>query len=374
MIASPKGGPRADRVGQSSVDAGHERRHSVPADDDTTSFVGSACRGAHQLFYAPTTEQEQRALVAKFCDHCPTATVAACRADALAHKDFDWVRGGLIPRELRKLTRKPRRSRAALSLDQQPAPANRPDPLTEGTPPTMDQMQATDKVRKLLNLAARAGTDEEANAAFALAFDLMEKYSIDDAALRDASTDGSSGLRDDPLVNVVTDLSSSTWRVDHTLASYVAQLTDCYIQVGSYQSGYPAKVFWYGRRSNVLRAVELFAALQLQASACVARHKKDFHGQTDPRKFAASVREGFVVALCKRLLARHTERQAPSTPGSGLVPVSLRDEAKAFAPTGSPSRAGSRSIDTKGWSLGLRDGQNAGLGDSALAGRRALNA
>lgn len=54
---------------------------------------------------------------------------------------------------------------------------------------TQEQLKIAGKVQKLLNLAAKAGTEEEAASAAAMAQELLIKYNLDMAALGDAKED-----------------------------------------------------------------------------------------------------------------------------------------------------------------------------------------
>jgi hypothetical protein len=308
-------------------------------------------------------EQHERRLIDKYCAHCPVTEQCLTAAYATGKlEDLDWIRGGLRPKDLRA-RRRNRGSRKAVLP---------PVPPSEGVPPvSVTEQKAADRVRKLLAQASHHNTsDEESQVFFEKAYRLMEEYGLEEAALRDADP------LNDPLVQKKIKLSSSTWRSDITLGAFVARLTDTAMLRQSYVSGYGAFVHFYGRASNVGRAEQLFLSLVAQANVAAARHRHEWHGFGDVRKWTSSVREGYIVALMRRLEALHQER-APSLapPGVGLVPVSLRDEAKAFADQfkSGPARASNRSVDARGWSVGQRDGQNASLGGAALGGRQALN-
>lgn len=309
-------------------------------------------------------ERHELKLIARFCHNCPVTD--QCLSDAYRAgkaEDLLWIRGGLRPLEVRR-GRRSRGRRKAASNPQ-------PQPQEEGDPPvTISQEKAAERVRHLLAQAGHHNTsDVESEAFFAKAFELMEKFGLEEAAIRDADPTV------DPLTHVKIKLSSSTWRTDITLGVFVGKITDVAVLRTSYVSGYGAFVNFYGRASNVGRAVELFNSLVVQANVAAARRRHDWHGYGDVRKWTASVREGYIVSLGRRLEALHRAKApAMAPPGAGLVPVSLAKEAEDYAEAFSTGKArrSSRSVDAQGWSLGRSDGNSANLGSSSLAGRRGL--
>ena len=236
---------------------------------------------------------------------------------------------------------------------------------------SITEQKAADRVRKLLAQAAHHNTsDEESQIFFEKAYAMMQEYGLEEAALRDADP------LNDPLVHKKLKLSSSTWRSDLTLGHYVAKLTDTAMLRQSYVSGYGAFIHFYGRASNVGRAEELFQSLVVQANVAAARHRHEWHGYGDVRKWTSSVREGYIVAVMRRLEAMHKQRPTSmAPPGAGLVPVSLLKEATDYASefASGKARVSNRTVDAQGWGVGQRDGQNASLGGAQLGGRTALS-
>lgn len=168
-----------------------------------------------------------------------------------------------------------------------------------------------DKIRKLLALAERAGTEAEAASASEAAERLIAKYAVDIALLQDARGD-----KGKPLSKRVP-LDGSYEKPRALLLQVIAEAYGC--RSIWHGTGYSTVV---GFESDIETVELLFASLTLQATNAALR---EGHGQQRVRAF----RNAFLLSFANRVGQRLREirKQTVEEAGSGAEIV-LRDRSK----------------------------------------------
>lgn len=123
----------------------------------------------------------------------------------------------------------------------------------------MDE-QMIELIGKLLNKAERAGTDEEAEAFFAKATQLMEKYALDEALIQARRT---GATKAEEVVEKHIKFTGSYSAAQSRLGHAVGQAVRCRTIQSQYKS--TVTVYLIGYESDVARAETLISSLMIQA-------------------------------------------------------------------------------------------------------------
>lgn len=229
------------------------------------------------------------------------------------------------------------------------------------------------KIQKLLRLAERAGTPEEAESASRMAERLMTKWGIEEAVLR-------AGMGADAKPEqIVTQYGPTLWPV--LVKARIAVMSAVAKGLGNMKVyrvtiGKQAKLAICGFETDVARALVLGESLLLQAD-----HAVNHWAKSDPvyKSLTASQRHnakrqflfGFANEVERRLTEmRSEETAATGEPGTALV---LRDRGKmvddhfdAYGPTLRAARSLRGGLT--GGDAGRAAGSRASLGGTAVSG------
>lgn len=261
----------------------------------------------------------------------------------------------------------------------------------------MNDTQPTDfdfaaKVRRLLDLAERAGTEAERELAMAKAHEFMAKYAIDEAMLR--RTD----KRDDDVISKIDISFTGIFaQFERELAIVIAKASRCKVVVSDSTWARPKRyvVHVHGYTSDLERVKFLATSLQLQCitarDAWVAAQPAEWHVQPyftkfkDRRAFMTAFTSAVGVKMreATRVATQSAAREravdgdvAAATTGVELV---LRDRVKAVDDAFTAyygnglrtvRRAGHNSGGAGAYSAGRSAGANADTGLTRVGGGR----
>lgn len=165
-------------------------------------------------------------------------------------------------------------------------------------------LKAIDKIQKLLNLAAKAGTPEEAAAANAKAQELLAAYNLDVVMVSQAG--GQDGRREE------LKLRGGAYQYQRDLWQRVAELNFCVYWTQTYRAEHRGQVRRMKRHILVGRVVNTTATRVMaeyleQAVERITR--EELHGDTKQlfSRWAVSFREGCIATICDKLMARRRE-------------------------------------------------------------------
>lgn len=164
------------------------------------------------------------------------------------------------------------------------------------------------KIQALLRKAESTEHQEEADALFAKAQQLMTMWAIDDALLDTAASDTQ---REEVIEHRVA-LRKSYYKVDALLLDGVARANNCRVlmtDVKMDRGVYAA--FLLGHRSDVQRVESLFNSLMLQMTMALRQAADEAGIRGQPQKIQhpwyRSFREGYAVRIAKRLSEANQE-------------------------------------------------------------------
>jgi Protein of unknown function (DUF2786) len=233
-----------------------------------------------------------------------------------------------------------------------------------------------DKINKLLALAERAGTEEEAQLAYAKAQDLMTRWAIDEAMLRrtDPSKSNDEIIRDDMKLK-----RSGLFKSMVQLIVACAEPNDVKVLVRNpTQWKDLAGVVLIGYSSDIAKVQMLFASLWIQCGTERNRAIKNlpsYYSKVEVAKFRRSFAVGYAWRIGDRLMeARKTtvEETDIGQPGTALMLRDRSAEVQDFfdgVPKGKAQRDRSK-YDFGGVSQGGQAANRADIGQPKVGGNR----
>jgi len=191
-----------------------------------------------------------------------------------------------------------------------------------------------EKIQKVLNLAEKAGTQGEAEAAYARATALMTKYAVDQVML-DALGEG--GKRDE-ITAMAMPYGSTYWQATRYVLIELGLALGLQPAVSDYYDRKNGHLDWWGWKSELKTAELMWASLEIQMMQAAGVHMRVASRVTDREERFKEKRSfiiGFGQAVARRvrqerLEARIKESQARGS--SGLLPalVSRDDQFREF--------------------------------------------
>lgn len=157
-----------------------------------------------------------------------------------------------------------------------------------------------DKVAKLLNKAERASTQEEADAFFAKATELMQKYALSEMMVQARR----SGAQQEPIIEKTVKFTGSYAKAHLLLGHYVGQASKCRT-VQSSGSKSTEILYLVGFESDVSRAETLIASLLIQAQRGVQRFGRtipEYYTPFEKFRERRSYLVGFAEAVSDRMV------------------------------------------------------------------------
>lgn len=244
----------------------------------------------------------------------------------------------------------------------------------------MTQEKWITKVEKLLALAERGGTPEEAEAAFEIAQKLMVQWSIEEAMLQQ---DGSS---QDELVTETIDMKRRRlFGVFVDLWVAVCINNDVKILIrrpGSFQVPGVVLIGW---QSDVDKVKLLWSSLmlhsQLERNRAIPDYMKQiprWSNSAEVTRFRKSFMEGYARRINTRLrkVREATRQEATEANTSTALAIRSRSEAVdaffAAQPKGK-ARSGNRKVDYEGLMSGRDAADRADLGQDRISGKKAID-
>lgn len=249
-------------------------------------------------------------------------------------------------------------------------------------------MDVASKIRKLLELARRGGTPEEAEAAAAAAARLMARYGLQEDDV-EAETDGNEIDGASPVDVFEVRGHLPVWM--QQLGSGLAKICGCYAwKITQRRPKIRARLVAVGRRRDLAILVALAPAILDTIRALIRRRQREV--ADDPRNaiFAvAGVRmggrfspgsyaSGVVYAIIERMRAAQNEvmDEVRRTARQALVPTdwSARAGEAAHAASEIAEARKAAGVDARSVRLGLNDGREVAVpGEhAAITGRLAL--
>lgn len=238
-------------------------------------------------------------------------------------------------------------------------------------------MNAEDRVAKiqaLLRKAESTSSEEEAQALFGKAQELMTKWAIDDELIR-AST---AAEDQEPIVERVVGLRKSYYKQDASLLHVIARVNHCRVLMT--QMKLAERGMWgtylIGHKGDVERVESLFNSVMTQMVSFLRQSARD-HGITGaPQRIQhpwyRSFREGFTASVNARLKA--SQASAAEAAGANALPA-LRDRSARvddwlsqnhIVRNGSSGR--NRRTNGAATEAGYRAGERADLGQTRVGG------
>lgn len=218
-----------------------------------------------------------------------------------------------------------------------------------------------EKIRKLLALAANAGTPEEAASAAALAAKLMEAHQIEEAQIQiDAGAEKLTGYGHRPIP-----INNSQWA--QYLISAVATANRCttvFLKKLRDWNGnvLQSRIDIIGHRDDVAATIDTYNFLhaRIDAMADVAFRTEGYgHGKA----WKTSYRNGAVDVISRRFRTEARKREHNSSQSNALMVIENRvaEVTKELYPHLGTRRASARTSNSDGYMAGRRDGAGIGL-------------
>jgi len=222
-----------------------------------------------------------------------------------------------------------------------------------------------ERVRALLALAERAGTEAEAELARGRAMEMMAKYGIDQAMLAAAGkTKDSIVMRAIKIVNPYSEAKAS-------MLGWIAEAMRCRVALVKDPSGRSVGVVEIvGYESDIDRAEILFTSLLLQATGQVIHVKPSFWENVSTSRYRKSWFYAFGVAVTKRVKAMEDQAEVEYVPtdavaGTALVLADRRSQVELTFKTYFPNTTAGKAIDLgAGARQGYSAGQRADIGNA----------
>ena len=225
---------------------------------------------------------------------------------------------------------------------------------------TNEQDPRYEKVRKLLNKAERAATEEEAEAFFAKAQELMTKWMLDEAKLQ-----ATGKAEQDKLVGRRFKIATTYKHADQALLMGICKANDC--QIHGWTGSPDIHVF--GFEGDVERVAFLYSHLQMQSARAARKAVQPSWDDSSPYIFKRSFRLGFARAVARRLqLSRQEAQQAAVDEDASLLPVlasranQVLEEFRRQNPHLRTTRGRGLNGSSAGASAGRAAGERADLG------------
>lgn len=226
----------------------------------------------------------------------------------------------------------------------------------------------TDKVRKLLAKAERAGTPEEAEAFAAKAQQLIIEHTIDTALLTDTDRD--------KITNKMVKLSSY-YHADYILWTGVGEANNIQYVVIEMPGTSVKHVHVFGRHEDIENTELIVTSLQVQMARLSRKLQPGFGSTKDRWNWHRSFRIGFAEAIHARMQeVVSMASKTAETDNPGALPV-LRDRTVAAYesmrdkyPNVREGRRRRTRINRSGYLNGQQQGSNADIGLSRVGGKR----
>lgn len=239
-----------------------------------------------------------------------------------------------------------------------------------------EQEKIVDKIQKLLAKAERTTSQEEAEAFYSKAQELMTKWAVDDAML--AAHAGAAGKKDEIGEDSIQ-VAGTYFQSDVRLATVIARANNC----RTLQAKWSHSIYFIGFESDRERCKLLFASLQIQ---CARFAKRECPTTTewgdkipgwDKYVWKRSFRFGFADTVGRRLreaMERTVKTEDKKSGGNSLLPVlaDRKGQVERFfeqTPKGK-GRASSLQADWSGKAAGRAAGNNADLGQPRMSSRK----
>jgi uncharacterized protein DUF2786 len=230
-----------------------------------------------------------------------------------------------------------------------------------------------DKIRKLLNMAERAATDEEADAFNRRAEQLMADWGIEAAQL------AATGRTSDNIELRVVDIDAPYGTAKSHLLSSVARPMRCQTVRHAHRRGGGYSCTVVGFRSDIERVELLYTSLMVQATSQLLRVRPPACGGESVKSFRRAWLYAYGQAVNDRLTT--TERRATagdhaavattSTAMSTALVLREREQRVEDAKRRAFPHLVTRSVSltsTDGFGAGYRAGHNADLGKARVRG------
>lgn len=247
---------------------------------------------------------------------------------------------------------------------------------------TQDRTARAEKIGKLLAKAERAGTEEEAEAFFAKAQELMTQWSIAELEAR-AAHGGEVKDNDGELGRTVITVSRSYGVADVLLVQAVGKVNDCktFIMKNSFvgivdgKRKYETQALLYGFELDRLNTQLLYQSLQIFVAKEALRYGKR-SGLTGMKLYVArrSFREAFATRIEARLKeARQStiDAHVAATGSSTLLPalVDKKNTVERYAPRARAGRRSTTSFDPAAGMAGRDAANRADIGGTRIGAR-----
>ena len=237
--------------------------------------------------------------------------------------------------------------------------------MTEAIENAERRMEYVFKVQKLLAKAERAGTQEEADAFYAKATELIAKWRIDDLELKNNG---------DEMTTVVMPLGTYSPVADVLALQSVMKAFEVRVAFSAYRgSGTKPEAHLFGWSSDIAKAQLMWSSISVQLAGACRREEPKGLDRNQQRVWRQSFKRGYGDTIGKRLKTAMTTTVAEAvakTPGVGLVLVSRQDQLEKFygQHTGR-SRSHSMHTDHRAMQSGREAGHRADLGQARVSGR-----
>lgn len=235
------------------------------------------------------------------------------------------------------------------------------------------------KIEALLKKAESTKFAEEAETYYAKASELMAKWSIDEAMLREARKGENRGT---PVHRTITLNKSGLWRSNLTLIGCLCRPNDVkLVYIEPRGKGSKPVVHLIGFDEDV-RTVEMLYASMLIQNTRMRRQMMppEYTTQTQKVPWLRSFINGFAIRIEDRL----TEAKRAATVageaqyGSSLLPVLaskaavVQTEMEKIFPFTKPAKASRSRTDYNGWDAGKAAADKADIGNKRIGDRKAI--
>lgn len=239
----------------------------------------------------------------------------------------------------------------------------------------MSEEKRITKIQALLAKAESTDSEEESDALFAKAEELMVKWSIDEAVARAAGK-----MEAEDFVCEKVDLASTYFMADIDLMMAVANNGDCRLVMAKPASNRAGWVKVVGFKGDVERALMLFTSLRIQVTRGVGKAVQPPEDFSSSYIFRKSFRQGFAYRIGERLRKQReaTVKDAAEEHGTGMELV-LRNKSEVVDQKYSEmfrnlrrARSGRQGWSGAGGNQGRAAGDRADVGNSRVGGRKAI--
>jgi len=243
----------------------------------------------------------------------------------------------------------------------------------------MAEQSRIEKIQKLLSLAERAGSQEEADLSYAKAQDLMMKWSIDEAMLAATGKSQDEIVRDEIIIK-----RSSFFKAYQQLAIAVAQANGVKVLVKNPGTwGQFSGVELFGWKSDIERVKMMYTSLLIQGSR-ERNRAMPVHVKNDGAKYVARWRNSFTIAYAihvgnrLREQAIRTKKKAVAEDKSGSLLPAVQTRAERLeaefkkVPTKNVRATKFNITDADGYNKGRDAADRADIGNERIGGKKAI--